>query len=133
MKISVQQYAQSLYETVKGESEAKVKELLHNFVALLGRNRDLSLEPAICQAFSNIWNKENGEVVAKLTSARELGKESRTTVVDYLTKKSGAKNVILEETIDPKILGGFILKYNNKIIDGSLRSSLSELKGEMKG
>lgn len=132
MKISVQQYAQSLYETVKGENETKVKELLHNFVALLGRNRDLNLEPAICQAFSDLWNKENGEVIAELTSARELGAEARTTVVDYLTKKSGAKTVILEETVDQKILGGFILKYNNKIIDGSLKNSLSNLKNNLR-
>lgn len=132
MKISVQQYAQSLYEIVKGESEIKVKELLHNFVALLGRNRDLNLEPAIIESFTDIWNKENGEVIAELTSARELGKEARATVVDYLTKKSGAKQVILEETVDQKILGGFILKYNNKIIDGSLRNSLSELKNNLR-
>ena len=132
MKTTVSQYAQSLLESVKGESEAKAKELLHNFVALLGRRRDLNLAPAIITAFTEIWNKENGEVVAEVTSARELGDSARETVVNYLTKKSGAKTVVLNEKVDKKILGGFILKYNSKIVDGSLRNSLNELKNEMK-
>ena len=133
MKISVQQYAQSLYESVKDESEFKVKELLHNFVVLLGHKRDLNLTPQIMLAFNDIWNKENGEVVAQLTSARELGTGVKETVINYLKTKSGAKQVILEEKVDKKILGGFILKYNSKVIDGSLRSSLAELKNEMTG
>jgi len=133
MKISARQYAQSLYELVAGESEVKVTKLLHNFVALLGHNRDLNLAPAIAESFIGIWDKENGEVMAELTSARELSTEAKKIVIDYLTKKSGAKQVTLEEKVDKKILGGFILKYNNKIVDGSLRSSLAELKGQLKG
>jgi F-type H+-transporting ATPase subunit delta len=131
MKISVQQYATSLYDLVHGAEEVKATEVLHSFVALLGRNRDLNLAPAIIAAFTDIWNKENGEVVAEVTSARELGASSRETVINYITKKSGAKTVVLNEKVDKKILGGFVLKYNSKIVDGSLRSSLNELKGQM--
>jgi len=133
MKISARQYAQSLYELVEGENEIKVTELLHNFVVVLGHKRDLNLVPAIVSTFTDIWNRENGEVTAELTLARELGTEARDIVVDYLIKKSGAKDVILTEKVDKKILGGFILKYNSKIVDGSLRNSLSELKSEMRG
>jgi len=133
MKISAKQYASSLYELVKGEDNLKVKKILHSFVAILGRNRDLNLVPQIAAIFVDIWNQENGEVAAQLTSARELEAEARNLIVDYLKTKSGAKQVLLEEKIDAKILGGFILKYNSKIIDGSLRSSLSELKNEMQG
>lgn len=131
MKISVQQYAQSLYDLVSKEGKAKATELLHNFAVLLGRNRDLNLAPAIIEALTDIWNKENGEVVAELTSARKLDKEARETIINYLTKKAGASKIVLNENVDERILGGFILKYNSRIIDGSLRSSLVELKGKM--
>jgi len=131
MKISVQQYATSLYELVKDADDVKATEVLRSFVALLGRNRDLNLAPAIIVALTDIWNKENGEVMAEVTSARKLDDISRETVIKYIEKKSGAKTVVLNEKLDQKILGGFILKYNSKIVDGSLRSSLSELKGQM--
>ena len=132
MKISARQYAQCLYELVSNESEDKVKEILPKFVVLLEKHRALNLAPAVISAFTEIWNREHGEVVAELTSARELKSEAKEMIVDYLKNKSGAKEIILDENVDSNILGGFVLKYNNKIVDASLRSSLESLKNSLK-
>jgi F-type H+-transporting ATPase subunit delta len=128
MKISVQQYARSLYDSVAGKSEKEVKVVLNNFVAVLGRNRELNKEAAIIAAFTDIWNSEHGEIAATLSSARELGPTARETVVDYLKEKTAAKKIILEENIDQDLLGGFVLRYGSKVLDGSLKSSLESLK-----
>jgi len=132
MKISARQYAQCLYELVSSESEDKIKKILPKFVVLLEKHRALSLAPAVIAAFTEIWNKEHGEVMAELTSARELKSEAKEMIVDYLKNKSGATEVILDEQVDQNILGGFVLKYNNKIVDASLRSSLESLKNSLK-
>ncbi|MHB8904245.1 MAG: ATP synthase F1 subunit delta [Patescibacteria group bacterium] len=134
MKISAKQYAVSLYGSVQGKTEKpELKKVLKNFVALLGKNNNLNKEEEILEIFENIWNTENGELKAELTSARELSKSSRETVINYLKEKSGAKKIVLDEKTNKEILGGFILKYNNRIIDGSLRSSLGELGAELEG
>jgi F-type H+-transporting ATPase subunit delta len=133
MKISARQYAQCLYELVSTESDDKVKEILSKFVVLLEKHQALNLAPAVISAFTEIWNREHGEVAAELTSARELKSEAKEMIVSYLKEKSGAKEVILDENVDKNILGGFVLKYNNKIVDASLRSSLAELKNQMMG
>ena len=132
MKITARQYAQCLYELVSTEENDKVKEILPKFVVLLEKHLALNLAPSIISVFTEIWNKEHGEVVAELTSARELKIEAKETVINYLKNKSGATEVILDEHVDKNILGGFILKYNNKIVDGSLRSSLESLKNSLK-
>lgn len=132
MKITARQYAQCLYELVSTEENDKVKEILPKFVVLLEKHLALNLAPSIISVFTEIWNKEHGEVVAELTSARELKVEAKETVINYLKNKSGATEVILDERVDKNILGGFILKYNNKIVDGSLRSSLESLKNSLK-
>jgi F-type H+-transporting ATPase subunit delta len=131
MKISVQQYARSLYDSVVDKSEKELKLVLKNFVAVLGRNRELNKAEEIIRAFIEIWNKEHGEVVATLTSARELGPTARETVVNYLKEKTSAKKINLNEEIDKKLLGGFVLKYDSKVLDGSLKTSLEQLKVEM--
>ncbi|MFA5130909.1 MAG: ATP synthase F1 subunit delta [Patescibacteria group bacterium] len=133
MKISVAQYTQSLFESVFDKNEKEVKAALKNFVALLGRNMDLAKAPAIEDAFQALWEKEKGEVRAQLISARELGPTARETVLDYLKKKTSAQKITLTEEIDKKLLGGFVLKYNSKVLDGSLKTSLEELKVEMGG
>jgi len=132
MKISARQYAQCLYELVAQTPETKTKALLSDFVLFLNNNRDLNLAPAIIEAFLDIWNKEHGELAAQLTSARALDSNSKDIIINYLKIKSGAEKIILTENIDQAVLGGFILKYDSKIIDGSLKSSLANLKNNLK-
>jgi len=52
-------------------------------------------------------------------------------VVDYLKVKTGAKKVILDEEIDKKLIGGFVLRYNSKVVDASLKTSLEDLKNKI--
>lgn len=133
MKISVQQYAKSLYDSVGDKSEKEVKLALHNFVAILGRNRELNKAEEIIRVFNEIWSKEHGEVTATLISARELGPTAREVVTNYLKEKTSAKKISLQEEVDKKLLGGFVLKYNSKVLDGSLKTSLEQLKVELGG
>jgi F-type H+-transporting ATPase subunit delta len=131
MKISVQQYAQSLFVLVCDKSEKEVRIILPSFVKLLGRNQDLNKEAAIIEIFQEIWNKENGELLATLSSARELGKETKEMVVDYLKEKTAAQKINLKENIDEGLLGGFVLRYGSQILDGSLKTGLLNLKARL--
>lgn len=131
MKISVQQYAQGLYDSVDGKNEKEVKVILKNFVALLGDSRELNRATEIINAFNELWNKEHGELAASLTSARELDKVSKEKVLEYLKEKTGAKKIILDEEIDKKLIGGFVLRYNSRVVDASLKTSLEDLKNKI--
>lgn len=131
MKISAPQYAKSLYESIVGKSEKEMKISLKNFVALLGRNRELNKSEEIINAFAELWNKEHGELNAELTSARELKPATRQIALDYLKEKTGAAKIILAENIDKKIIGGFVLRYDSKVVDGSLKTSLEDLKNKI--
>lgn len=131
MKISVSRYARSLYDSVASKSEKEVKAALKNFVEILGRNRELNKAEEIISVFNEIWSKEHGELNAELTSARELGHTARDSVTDYLKKKTGANKIILSKNIDKKIIGGFVLRYDSKVVDGSIKTSLQDLKNKI--
>ncbi len=131
MKISASQYARALYDSVAGKPEKEAKAALKNFVTLLGRNRELGQAAEIARLFSALWDKENGEVSATLLSARELGPTAKETVVDYLKSRTGAKKVTLGEEIDKGLLGGFVLRYDSKVLDGSLKASLKDLENKI--
>ncbi len=131
MKISIQQYAQSLYDSVVGKSDQEAKEICKNFAAILDRNHDLNKEEAIIAVFNDLWNTANGEVAATLSSARELDKAARQDVVEYLKARTGAQSVSLAEKIDKGLIGGFVLRYGSKVLDGSLKNSLDNLKNKI--
>lgn len=131
MKISSRQYAESLYESVVDKNEKEVKVILKKFVALLGERRELDRAGEIIAAFNEIWKTANGEVEATLISARKLDASAKKSIIDYLENKAGAKNISLTEEIDEKLIGGFVLKYNGKVIDSSLKTNLEELKNKI--
>jgi F-type H+-transporting ATPase subunit delta len=131
MTISPKQYAQSLYETVADQGAAAVKAVLKNFVRVLGRRGELAKAGEIITRFTEIWNRAKGELEAELASARALGPTTQDAVIDYLKTKTGAKAVKLQETIRPELIGGFVLRYDDRVIDGSLRHNLEVLKNKI--
>lgn len=131
MKIIPKQYAQSLYESLSGKSEEESRKILHNFVAVLGRDGVLNRENEIISAFEEIWNQENGELPASISSAHQLADNSREAITDYLKNKTGAKKIVLTEEVDQDLLGGFVLKYESRVLDGSLKTNLEDLKNKM--
>lgn len=128
MKISAKQYALGLYEMIAEATKPETEKIIANFVKLLAHNRHLDKAKEIISEIEKIWESEHGELVAEIVSAHELGKEAKTLVTDYLKKKTKKETIILTEKVDKKILGGFVLKYEGKIIDGSLKNNLDTLK-----
>lgn len=131
MKISARQYAESLYDSIDGQTDKEAAVILKNFVRLLGEKRDISKANAIIEAFGEIWDKNQGETAARLMTAREVKPATRTAVIDYLKNRTGFKEINLTEEIDHNLIGGFVLRYGSQVLDGSLKTSLGELKGKM--
>lgn len=131
MKISTRQYAQSLFEATSGQKEAALSAALKNFVFILNRDHVLNKAPEIIKCFQEIWDQASGEVAAEVTTARALGKSSQELVVNYLKSRTDAKKINLSSVIDKSLIGGFILRYESKVIDGSLKNSLATLKNKI--
>lgn len=131
MKISKQQYAQSLYEAISDKSNKEVKAVIASFVLILAQHHDLDRGAEIIENFQELWSLERGELVAELTSARRLEPTVRAAIINYLKNKTGASNIDLQEKIDVNLIGGFVLWYNNSVLDGSLRNSLTDLKNKI--
>jgi len=131
MKITVQQYAKSLLAALSGQTPTETQETVNNFIALIVKNRQENRLTDIVAEFSRVWDEEQGEVKAEVVSARELDVDSKKMVADYLQQRLAAKEVKLTEKIAPEILGGFILRYGDKIVDASLRNNLDNLKNKL--
>jgi F-type H+-transporting ATPase subunit delta len=130
MKINPKKYALALYESVALE-EGSIENLLKNFVKILAKNNDLSKAKKIEIEFNKIWNKKKGIVDANIISAKKTDQETLEIIENYINKISGSPNVNMQEEIDKNMIGGIIIKYEDKILDGSLRTSLKTLKEKL--
>ncbi|MDP3837201.1 MAG: ATP synthase F1 subunit delta [bacterium] len=131
MKASVRQYARSVMELVADKSEAEAKALIAKFVVFLHGRQDLNKVEAITEELGRLYEIENEEIKAELISARPLQEAAKKQLVAYLQKRAGVDTVNLQESLNPDLLGGFILRYNGLVIDGSLKNNLLKFKKQL--
>lgn len=70
---------------------------------------------------------QSGELLVHVTSARPLSDATRKQVAHIIKEQSGAKNVTLDEAVDPSLLGGLIARTPDAELDLSVRSKLKQL------
>lgn len=131
MKISAQQYAQSLYEATKEKSQSEVDLALGNFVGILAKNRQLKNKKNIIQKFGEIYNSENNIVSAEVVSREKLSSSLVDKLNSFIKNKYQAKEAVIENKIDAGVKGGIIIKIKDEIIDMSLERQLRELKKQL--
>ncbi|HEV7348716.1 ATP synthase F1 subunit delta [Telluribacter sp.] len=101
------------------------------FNIITKKNREAILD-AIADEFIKLYDTYKGIQKATVVTSTPLTAELRqqfNTMVNEATNKT----VELEEKIDPKLIGGYILRIGDRQIDASIRSRLNELKLELLG
>ncbi|MBX8801230.1 F0F1 ATP synthase subunit delta [Pseudochrobactrum asaccharolyticum] len=111
--------------------KAGISGLVGNFLRVVAGNRRLFVLPGMIKAFYLIAAESRGEVAADVTSVRELTQAQQTELKATLKSVAG-KDVTINVTVDPSILGGLIVKLGSRQIDTSLRTKLSSLKLALK-
>lgn len=110
---------------------AGVSGLTQNFVKLIARNRRLFSLADMIRDFRTLYARMKGIVTADVTSAQPLTDDQRNQLLATL-KASLAKDVQLNTSVDPSILGGLIVKAGSRMIDSSIKTKLNNLKFAMK-
>ena len=98
------------------------------FDVLIDNNRIIQLQ-AVAQKYTALFNEMNHIQVAKVTTAVPLDAHLEAKILEKVKELTG--NVAtLESTVDPSILGGFILRIGDLQYNTSVAKSLSNLKRE---
>lgn len=125
-KISPQQYAQSLLEASQEVPQEKISNLVKTFLKVLLKKNDFKKAEKIVLILENLIKKEKGICPVELILPFPLGQE-KIILVKELTRILKQK-VALKERINPDLIGGFILKFDDVLIDGSIKRKLENLK-----
>lgn len=111
--------------------KAKVSKLSTQFIGTVAKNRRASEIPAMLVSFEAMVARRKGSQVAKVTSAQKLTAAQLTSLKSNL-KKSLGRPVDVETSVDPDLLGGFIVRIGSRLYDSSLKTKLEDLKIALK-
>ncbi len=128
MRISARQLAQSLYELADGKSKTDIEKSVSDFAQYIYRNRKLKLADKIIEQFRKIYNREKNIAEAEAVTVSKLENQQIREVESYIKDKYGAREVVINNTVDENIKGGIILKIGDEVMDGSVRERLEKLR-----
>lgn len=127
MKFTAKQYATALYSNLEKSSAKEREQQIINFLQLLKRNRQFNISDKIISELDKIIKEKNNileieAITAEKIEAKELSK---------LLEKKLDKKIELKIKVDKEIIAGLILKINDLLIDGSMRTQLKLLNNKL--
>ncbi len=106
----------------------KISKLTQTFIKLLSsKNRESNL-PDIISSFIEQYNKMKGIHKVKLTTATPVTQEVKNSFIQKIKSDAAIKNINLESIVDERLIGGFVLEMDGKLIDASILRDLNDVK-----
>jgi len=113
-------------------SELGLGDLVTRFLGVLAANGRLAALPAIIRAYNRMLAAWKGTDTALVTTAHKLTAAQKKALEAKLKARTG-RQMALDVTVDPAILGGLIVRIGSEQIDSSIRTRLERLAQQMKG
>jgi len=105
--------------------------LAGNFVKLAARNRRLFAVAGMIAGFRALVAQARGEVTAAVSVAEPIS-DARLEDIKSALREIAGKDVQVDLTVDPALIGGLVVRLGDRMIDTSLRTKLTAMQLAMK-
>jgi F-type H+-transporting ATPase subunit delta len=102
------------------------------FLALLSENGRLDFLPEIAARFEELRAEDQNVADVEVVSATALDDRQRERLAAALRKRL-RRDVRLQCSVDPSLIGGAVVRSGDLLIDGSLKDRLERLRTELTG
>ncbi len=106
---------------------------LRKFLKVLCRNGNIKYIKDIFKAYYELWDKKEGIIRAEAVFAKKPSENKKEEIQKELEKKYPNNKIILTESIDEALLGGYIIKVKDIITDRSGLGMLIQLEKNLTG
>lgn len=107
--------------------ENRVPRLFLNFLLVVLDKRRQRFVPEISREYGRLVDERLGRLHVQVTLAHEPDERMEREIAAELGRIFG-KRVIAHVHVDPKILGGIVVRSGDRVLDGSLRRRLLSLR-----
>jgi len=109
-------------------TDGSVSELSSSFNKLLIRKSREEYIPEIITAVIGLYNEIKGIHTVKLTTATAVSEEVKQSIIAKLKAETSLQNIELETSVKEELIGGFVLEFNNNLVDASIERDLRDIK-----
>jgi F-type H+-transporting ATPase subunit delta len=116
----------------QGRSEKEVDQIAATIFDFLVERGQINLLKAVLVETKQILYTNKNQVAVEVLSKYALTTSEQATVKSLVHKKTGHE-AILHHTEDKDLLGGIKIRYEDKILDLSIKKQLENLKQHLSG
>ncbi len=102
--------------------------IIAGFIRLLIAKGRESVLPEILGTFKDIYNELKGIHKVKFVTAQPISDELRSSLLEKFRLDADIEHIELATEVRKEIIGGFILEYDNKLVDASIQRELRAIK-----
>lgn len=117
-------------ETLKKVFAGKISPLLNNFLGVLNEKGRLGSLTQVAEEYADLLAEQMGKVDVEVTVPSELSAQQ----LDDVRKQVSAalkKEAVVHQTVDSSIIGGLMLRVQDKLIDASVKTQLKAMKEQL--
>ncbi|MFZ0035215.1 MAG: ATP synthase F1 subunit delta [Sedimentisphaerales bacterium] len=101
----------------------KITDLTMNFLEVVIRHDRTRFLPHIITEYNKLWDARAGYCPVEVTVAKQISNDEVEKLAAGIASTINCK-VKLKLTINPEILGGVIIRYDDKVVDNTVKGRL---------
>jgi F-type H+-transporting ATPase subunit delta len=109
---------------------SEISDVTKSLFRLLFENKRFEILDAIASEYNNLFEEMNGVEKATVTTAIPMDAEMEAKVLAKILTFTN-KKVVIENIVDPTIIGGFVLRIGDQQYNASVANRLNVLKREL--
>jgi len=114
-------------EVFKATFASSVQPLTFQFLSLLIEKKREDALPSVIEAFFRLQDEILGVVRVSVKTAAELSQQ-QTTQLTQRFEAFSKKKVLIDQSLDKQLIGGFVARIGDTVFDGSVKQQLELLR-----
>lgn len=110
---------------------ASTDETTRTFISLLADRRREGELANVATNFISSYNEMKGIASATVVTATALTGDALADMKSYVSTLLGKADIDLTNDVDPSIIGGIIIKHEDKLLDKSVSKELREIRKQL--
>ena len=113
--------------TLEKVFKGRVSPLVSNFLGVVNNHGRMRMLGPIAQAFVDLLDEQRGNVEVDVTVAQRLSPDQLEQVRQRVSQALG-KNAVVHQYVDEDIIGGLVLRVEDRLIDASVKYQLEAMR-----
>lgn len=118
-------------DLIKKVFEGTVSIYILNLIMLLIDKNRITLLANIYEHYNSLLNKKRNVMLAQVTTAININEEIVNKLKAKLEEKFNGLNIQISTNVNPDIIAGMIVKIGDRVIDGSIKTKIENMKKQL--